>query len=117
VQASYYQEFLGRELEKDMGFRHGADCLPSGNPFGYTKAVSLISVAKGGVFAKAGFRAGDVLPEESLSGLFKRLHRCRGRITELNSRRRRGRSAIRRTAQAGNPVCRAAMGLPFVTLL
>jgi hypothetical protein len=83
AEALFYQGILGRVLERDLGFREGSASLPVAGPQGYISAVAIISVADGGVFAQAGFRAGDVLPEKSHTDLFKLLHRHRGRVAEL----------------------------------
>jgi hypothetical protein len=81
VEAYYYQVRLRPALERDMGFREGTATLWVGRS--YHSAVAIESVANGGVFARAGFRAGDVLPDVSHTDLFKLLHRCRGRAAEL----------------------------------
>jgi hypothetical protein len=81
--AIYYHTLLRRSLERDLGFRHGSASIQSPGFQGYENSVAIISVTDGGVFQKAGFRAGDVLPEESFIGLFRLLHRHRGRIVEL----------------------------------
>jgi hypothetical protein len=84
AEALYYQVFLAPTLERDLGFRHGTACVP--DPLGtrvYISAPAIRSVVYGGVFDRAGIRAGDVLPDLSNTGLFKRLHRHRGRTTEL----------------------------------
>jgi hypothetical protein len=81
AQAYYYQGRVGPTLERELGFQHGAAYLRNG---GQTQsAVAIVAVADNGVFAQAGFRAGDVLPGISFTELFKLLHRHRGRVTEL----------------------------------
>jgi hypothetical protein len=80
----YYEVLLGPGLERDLGFRHGKAILPGGSIYGYTASVAIESVAPGGVFHRAGFRAGDALPDVSHGGLFKLLHRHRGRVAELS---------------------------------
>jgi hypothetical protein len=82
-EALYYQVLLAPALERDLGFRRGTACLPDDNMRGYVSAVAIDSVAEGGVFQRAGFRGGDVLPDVSYSSLFKSLHRHRGRTAEL----------------------------------
>jgi hypothetical protein len=78
-----YQELIRPRLERDLGFEEGTAVLPCSGLRGYISAVSIIRVAKGGEFARAGFSAGDVLPEESHTGLFKKLQRHRGKAFEL----------------------------------
>jgi hypothetical protein len=79
----YSVTLLGPSLERDLGFRQGSAWLQSPGWRGYEEAVAIVSVTDGGVFQKAGFRAGDILPEESFIGLFRLLHRHRGRTAEL----------------------------------
>ena len=81
AEACYYQVWLGRALERDLGFRDGSAYVRVGRRL--NSAVALGSVAEGGVLAQAGFRAGDVVPDLSHSGLFRLLHRHRGREVEL----------------------------------
>lgn len=77
----YYQGVLGPALERDLGFTEGAAYLSLGRRL--YSAVAIVAVAPGGVFDRAGFRAGDVLPGLSHTGLFRLLHRSRGRVAEL----------------------------------
>jgi len=79
--ACYYQAYLARSLERGLGFRHGKQYLPSGRL--HECAVALKWVAKDGVFAQAGFREGDVLPDVGSNELFRKLHRHRGQMAEL----------------------------------
>lgn len=82
-EAFYYQIILGLELMRDLGFREGAQYLPAGGILGHESAVAIVEVVDGGVFDRAGIRAGDVLPDDSHSSLFRTLHRARGRTAEL----------------------------------
>ncbi len=77
----YYQGVLGPALERDLGFTDGAAYLAVGRRL--HSALALAAVAPGGVFDRAGFRAGDVLPGVSHTDLFRLLHRSRGRVAEL----------------------------------
>lgn len=80
----YYQVYLRRGLERDLGFETGSACMPHEDaPNGYVSAVAVESVAEGGVFQQAGAREGDILPDESETSLFRTLHRHRGRMAEL----------------------------------
>ncbi len=81
--AFYYQEYLARGLRRDLGFRERTAGQPAVNGRGYVTCVSIHSVEDSGVLARAGFRPGDVLPDESNQSLFERLHRHRGRELEL----------------------------------
>ncbi len=78
----YYQGALGPALERDLGFTDAAAYLSVGRRL--HSAVALAAVAPGGVFDRAGFRAGDVLPGVSHTDLFRLLHRSRGRAAELS---------------------------------
>jgi hypothetical protein len=78
----YYQSVLGPALERDLGFTGGAAYLSVGRRL--HSAVALTVVAPGGVFDRAGFRAGDVLPGVSHTDLFRLLHRHRGQVAELS---------------------------------
>jgi hypothetical protein len=82
-QAIYYHGVVRRSLEEELGFCHGSVSFPSSGLLGYTKAVAVVSVVTGGTFEKAGFRSGDILPEVSFVGLFKLLHRRRGKLAKL----------------------------------
>jgi hypothetical protein len=79
----YYVSLRGRALEKELGFRYGSACLPSSGLAGYTSSLALVSVVDGGIFDRAGFRQGDVLPDESVIGLFRTLHHRRNQVAEL----------------------------------
>jgi hypothetical protein len=81
VEALYYQVLLGRDLERDLGFHDGADYIfPNGHMHSAVKVAALVP---GGVFEHAGFRVGNVFPGLSHTGLFRLLHRHRGREAEL----------------------------------
>jgi hypothetical protein len=82
VEAFYYQVCLGPALERDLGFHEGSAYLFFVGRLPHS-AVAIQKVVEGGVFARAGFRVGDVLPAMSHTALFKRLHRHRGRVAEL----------------------------------
>ena len=80
----YYQGLLAPALERDLGFKTGSASMPDDqSAHGYISAVAINSVVGGGVFQRAGFRGGDVLPDVSYTWLFKSLHRHRGRVAEL----------------------------------
>ena len=83
AEASIYEGLLGPGLERDLGFRHGKAILPHSGMFGYISAVDVSCVTEDGPFAKAGVRKGDVLPDETHTNLFKKLHRHRGKTVEL----------------------------------
>ncbi len=79
----YYVALRGRALEKELGFSYGSACLPSSGLAGYTSSLALVSVVDDGIFDRAGFRQGDVLPDESVIGFFRTLHRRCNQVTEL----------------------------------
>ncbi|MEO2034561.1 MAG: hypothetical protein ABGZ35_20995 [Planctomycetaceae bacterium] len=81
VEAWYYQLRLGPALEREPGFREGTTYIRVGRRL--HSAVAIKTVAEEGVFANAGFAAGDIFPELSHTALFKRLHRHRGSVVEL----------------------------------
>ncbi len=81
VEGTYYQGILGPALERDLGFHEGAAYLCVGRRT--HSAVAIKTIVEDGIFAKAGFVAGDVLPGLSHTDLFKRLHRHRGRVVEF----------------------------------
>ena len=84
AEAVIYQGLFRPGLERDLGFQEGTAILPGSGLRGYTSAVSIGRVTEDGVFARAGLNAGDVLPDETHSSLFKKLHRHRGRAAELS---------------------------------
>lgn len=77
--ATWYQGYLRPSLERGLGFTEGSVCR--GPP--REKAVAIQSVVEGGPFALAGFRSNHALPDWSHTGLFRYLHRNRGRVIEL----------------------------------
>jgi hypothetical protein len=77
AEAWYYQVRLRTGLEHDLGFTEGTAILPGVGLHGYVSAVAIVSVTEGGVFDRAGFHAGDALPDESHTSFFKKLHRHR----------------------------------------
>jgi hypothetical protein len=83
VEAAIYQGLYKPVSERELGFSEGTAILVDSNRRGYISAVSVRTVTDDGVFARAGLRAGDVLPEESITSLFKKLQRHRGRAVEL----------------------------------
>ncbi len=83
AEASIYQELFSLGLERDLGFRHGKAILPYSGKQGHRSAVDVSCVTEDGPFARAGVRPGDVLPDESLTSVFKKLHRHRGKTLEL----------------------------------
>jgi hypothetical protein len=83
TEAWIYLGLLRPNLERDLGFHESTATLPSSGLRGYISAVAVVSVSEDGRFARAGIRAGDVLPDESHTSLFKKLHRHRGRMVEL----------------------------------
>jgi hypothetical protein len=83
VDVLIYQCALRPGLERDLGFRDGTAILPSEGLRGYISAVAVSAVTEDGPFASAGVRSGDVLPDESHTSLFRKLHRYRGKTVEL----------------------------------
>jgi hypothetical protein len=82
--AYYYQRYLGRKLEHDLGFHEGREYVRvSRGFFGLYAVVGIKKVEPEGAFAHAGIRAGDLLPGISHTDLFRRLHRHRGGDLEL----------------------------------
>ena len=78
---TYYQAYQGPSLERALGFEHGTRYRSSGH--WWHEALAIRTVVEGGVFATAGFRAGDVLPGWSFTEFFRHLHRNRGQVVEL----------------------------------
>jgi hypothetical protein len=79
--AIYYQCIVGPAIQRDLGFTEGTAYLEVGR--GLHSAVAVTTVEPHGVFDRAGFQVGDVLPGLSHTGLFRLLHRSRGRVAEL----------------------------------
>jgi len=77
----YYQAILGPFLERELGFVEGAAYIKVGQRL--HSAVALCSIVPGGVFDRAGFQVGDVLPGLSHIDLFRLLNRSRRRIVQL----------------------------------
>jgi hypothetical protein len=81
VEAHHYHGRIASDLQRELGFREGTIYNRSSR---WTEsAVAIVEVADGGVFCRAGFRAGNLLPSYSHTGLFKLLHRHRGQEAEL----------------------------------
>jgi hypothetical protein len=83
AQALYYQGRLARELEADLGFTLDSVYLDVPDSLLPHDALCIWKLTENGVFAQAGFQVGDVLPELSETGLFKRLHRGRGKEVRI----------------------------------
>jgi len=81
VEAHYYQGVIKSELEKELGFRDSSTYCRNGRRL--ESIVSIRGVNENGIMHQAGFREGDVLPKESHTSLFKKLHRRRGQEVEL----------------------------------
>jgi hypothetical protein len=77
----YYQGYLGRDLELELGFHHGT-YVPRSGLLGPQRMLAIRDVQPDGVFARAGFRDWDLVPL-SFTGFFKTLHCHRGRTVEL----------------------------------
>src|SRR5205807_8053739 len=73
----YYQEHLGTSLERELGFRHGSPYVRCG---GSARAVFTIeAITPGGRCDQAGFRDGDIIRGQSITGFYKLLHRSGGK--------------------------------------
>ena len=79
----YYCLLKGAPLQRELGFRTGTACLTASSFMGYIKALRIEEIADDGVFERAGFRVGDVLPDYSEIGLFQLLDRSRGRTIAI----------------------------------
>jgi len=77
--AYWYQSFQGARIERALGFTHGK-LYHRGT---LESALAVTSVVEGGIFAKAGFQPDDVLPDWSITGFFRFLHRSRGQFIAL----------------------------------
>jgi hypothetical protein len=80
--AHYYQNRLGRDLERDLGFRLGA-YVPRIGLLGPRRILAIRDVHPDGIFARVGFREWDLVPNSSFTEFFRMLHRYRGRSVEL----------------------------------
>jgi hypothetical protein len=81
AEAHYYQGRLAQELRRDLGFEHGTAYRRDGRR---TADVLIIaSLVPGGIFDRAGFRVGDIIRGPSIGGLYKMLHRGRGRRVQI----------------------------------
>lgn len=70
----YHQAYLARKLYRDLGFVHATNRIPGGD-----KELFISHLQPEGVFAQAGFQAGDVvLDKNSFTGFFMKLERARG---------------------------------------
>lgn len=74
--SAHWQLKVGRQLERELGFRHGTPYVSEGTSF--TEVLSIESVVEGGVFDRAGFHDGDILRRLTVNELFRRLHSGRG---------------------------------------
>jgi hypothetical protein len=81
VEAFYYQEHLGKLLERDLGFRHGSPYVRcSGSA---CEVLTLEAITPGRIFDQAGFREGDIVKGLSITGFFKLLHKNRGKVVTV----------------------------------
>jgi hypothetical protein len=79
----YYNIIIYKILMRELGFRLGTSGLPADDQRVYISALAIDSTADGGVFEQAGFRVGDLLPDETEASFIKLLQRHRGRTVEL----------------------------------
>jgi len=104
VEAYYYQARLGPPWSATWA---SAPAAPTSASAAAALGGRRRSGRRGGVFAQAGLRAGDVLPGVSRTDLFKLLHRhAGGRRSWRSWTAERGRRST--AAEAGVPVRRAA---------
>ena len=75
-QALLYQSEYGPELNSELGFIHGSPYVYAG---GKTVEVFTIYPIKGGFLDKVGFREGDIITSESITGFYKLLYHSRGK--------------------------------------
>lgn len=73
----YYQDRIGRELSRNLGFTHGSPYVRCGDRD--REVFAIESVEPGGAFDRAGFRDGDIVVGTDITGLYRELHRNRGR--------------------------------------
>lgn len=76
TEAWYYQEHLGRDLERDLGFRHGSPYISCGDE--HCEVFTIEALNPTGVLWRAGFRDGDIVKGHHISGFYRLLHRNRG---------------------------------------
>ncbi len=74
-QAQLYQSKHGPEIRSEFGFAHGSPYVHAGK-----KEIEVLTIhpVKGGYLDKVGFRDGDIVTSESITGLYKLLHNSRG---------------------------------------
>ena len=72
----YYGGQLGPGLAKDLGFSHGSPYVRCGSS--YCEVFTIESVTSGGEFDRAGFRAGDIVCDLSITQFYMLLHQRRG---------------------------------------
>ena len=83
IEAYYYQGHRAKRLERDLGFEHGS-AYPRCNGRIHLGVLTIRRLEPGGIFERAGFREGDILPWLTITELFKLLHRNRGREVEVH---------------------------------
>jgi len=79
-QAQIYQSKYGPEIRSEFGFTHGSPYVSAGR-----KEIEVLTIhpAKGGYMDKVGFRDGDIVTSESITGLYKLLHNSRGETVSV----------------------------------
>ncbi len=73
----FYQDFIGAGLNSELGFTHGSPYVRCGDR--EQEVFTIESVAPGGAFDRAGFCDGDIVVGTDITGLYRELHRNRGR--------------------------------------
>jgi hypothetical protein len=81
AKSSYYEVIVGPYVARKLGFGLREEYISVGQRL--HSALAIGSIIPDGVFDRAGFRVGDVLPGMGYDDLFGLLQRCRGRVAEL----------------------------------
>lgn len=80
-QAQLYQSEYGPGLRREFHFNHGSPYIVVE---GERKEVFTIYPKLGGLLYEAGFRDGDIIVSESITGFYKLLYHSRGRQASVD---------------------------------
>lgn len=80
-QAELYQSKYGPELRREFQFNHGSPYI---DVEGERKEVFTIYPKSGSLLYKAGFRDGDIIVSESITGFYKLLYHSRGKQVSVD---------------------------------
>jgi len=76
AEAAKYQTDLGPQIRSAYGFSHGSPYIKTGD---YRVEVFTVYPDAGGILERAGFRNGDIVVSENITGFYKLLYQSKAK--------------------------------------